>query len=75
MKHEAFFVRDEVKVKDAIADPLITDDTGLITCYYGESGSLQDELKARLPHIGPIYKRDNAYVFTLVEKDCHNNSV
>ena len=31
--------------------------------YYGASGGLADELVARIPHTGPIYKNDNAAVY------------
>ena len=36
--------------------------------YYGASGVLADELVARLPHTGPIYKNDNAAVYQKIEE-------
>ena len=71
----SYILREEADVEDETADPLMTDDVGVTNCYYGKSGSLQDELQARLPHTGPIYKSDNASVFTLVEKACRNTTV
>ena len=43
--------------------------------YYGESGSLHDELVARLPHSGPIYKCDNKSVYLKIEKATRGTSV
>ena len=71
----SYILREEADVEDETADPLMTDDVGVTNCYYGKSGSLQDELQARLPHTGPIYKSDNASVFTLVEKACRNTTM
>ena len=43
--------------------------------YYGASGGLADELVARLPHVGPIYKNDNAAVYHKIEKAARGTSV
>ena len=43
--------------------------------YFGSSGSLQDELIARLPHTGAIFKNDNATVFMMIEKASRGTSV
>ena len=43
--------------------------------YYGASGGLYDELVARLPHIGPIYKNDNAEVYQKIEEATRGTSV
>ena len=43
--------------------------------YYGASGGLADELVARLPHTGPIYKNDNATVYQKIEEAARGTSV
>ena len=43
--------------------------------YYGASGGLADELVARLPHIGPIYKNYNAAVYQKIEEAARGTSV
>ena len=43
--------------------------------YYGASGCLADEVVARLPHIGPIYKNDNAAVYQKIEEAARGASV
>ena len=43
--------------------------------YYGAIGGLGKELVARLPHIGPIYKNDNAAVYQKIEKAARGTSV
>ena len=43
--------------------------------YYGASGGLAEELVARLPHIGPIYKNDNAAVYQKIEEAARVTSV
>jgi len=47
---------------------------GVQGTYYGESGSLVEELIARLPHNGPIFKNDNATVFQKVEEAARGTS-
>ena len=42
--------------------------------YYGESGSLVEELIARLPHEGPIFRNDNATVFQKIEEAARGTS-
>ncbi len=69
-----YVLRDEATVPDQDLDPLGTN-AGKIDSYFGESGSLQDELVARLPHSGLIYKHDNASVFLLIEKATRNTSI
>ena len=65
----AYVVRDDVAVPTEDDDPLEANS------YYGASGSLLDELIARLPHTGAIYKNDNATVYMLVEKAARGTSV
>ena len=43
--------------------------------YYGASGGLADELVARLTHIGPIYKNDNAAVYHKIKEAARGTSV
>ena len=43
--------------------------------YYGASGGLANELVARLPHIGPIYKNDNSAVYQKIEEAARITSV
>ena len=43
--------------------------------YVGASGCLHDELIARLPQSGPIYKHDNATVYSKIEKAARSISV
>ena len=43
--------------------------------YYGSSGSLRDELIARLPHIDAIYKIDNVTIYMMIEKASRGTSV
>ena len=64
-----YVLREESKVPTEVEDPLDGDD------YFGKSGCLHDELEARLPHKGPIYKHDNTSVFLLIEKAARNTSV
>ena len=65
----SYVLHDNVGVSSEIDDPLLPN------TYYGSSGSLFDELTARLPHTGPIYKNDNATVFMLIEKAVCGTSV
>ena len=59
-----YVLRENAAVEDEGLDPLGANAaTGIINSYFGNSGSFQDELIARLPHLGPIYKQDNASVF------------
>jgi hypothetical protein len=65
----AYVLRDEVDVPSEIDDPLENN------TYYGESGSLIEELIARLPHEGAIYKNDNATIYMMIEKCARGTSV
>ena len=56
----SYVLCDDVGVPSEVDDPLLPN------AYYGDSGSLLDELHARLPHTGSIYKTDNATVFMLI---------
>lgn len=64
-------LRDDAAVKSEQSDPLTSHVTanpaqntpGIQGTYYGESGSLVEELIARLPHSGPIFKNDNTMVY------------
>ena len=64
-----YILRENSAVPTEIDDPLEENS------YYGESGSLNDELIARLNHTGPIYKNDNTSVFMKIEKASRGTSV
>ena len=57
----SYVLRDDPAVPPEVDDPLQNDE------YYGQSGSLMDELVARLPHAGPIFKNDNASVYMKIK--------
>ena len=65
----SYVLRDDPEVPDEANDPLQA------TSYFGASGSLHDELTARLSHDGPIYKNDNCSVFLKIEKASRGTSV
>jgi hypothetical protein len=65
----AYVLRDDEDVPAEGDDPLV------LNAHYGASGSLHDELIARLPHEGPVYKNDNTSVFLLIEKATRGTSV
>ena len=64
-----YVLRDDPTVPLEANDPLDAH-----SCF-GISGSLHDELVARLSHIGPIFKNDNTSVFMKVEKATRGTSV
>lgn len=65
----AYVLRDAVEVPSEIDDPLLDQS------YHGSSGGLLDELIARLPHTGAIFKNDNGTVYMMVEKAARGTSV
>jgi hypothetical protein len=65
----AYVLREDEDVPDEGDDPLANN------AHYGASGSLHDELIARLPHTGPVFKNDNTSVFLLIEKATRGTSV
>ena len=62
-------------LRDGPIVPLEGNDPLDQNAYYGASGGLTDELVARLPHIGPIYKNDNAAVYQKIEEAARRTSV
>ena len=56
-----YILRDEPIVPLEGNDPLDQN------AYYGASGGLADEIVARLPHKGPIYKNDYVAVYQNIE--------
>ena len=64
-----YVLRDEPIVHLEGNDPLDQN------AYYGASGGLADELVARLPHIGPIYRNDNTAVYQKIEEAARGTSV
>ena len=65
----AYVLRENNAVPTEADDPLHANS------YFGASGSLLDELIARLPHTGAIYKSDNATVYMAIEKAARGTSV
>jgi hypothetical protein len=63
-----YVLREDPTVPTEANDPLGQD------AYFGASGSLIDELIARLPHTGPIFKADNATVFMKIEEAARGTS-
>ena len=64
-----YVLRDEPIVPLKVNDPLDQN------AYYGASGGLADKIVARPPHIGPIYKNDNAAVYQKIEEAARGASV
>lgn len=64
-----YVIRDEPTVPTEVADPLLQNS------YHGASGSLIEELTARLPHTGPIYRNDNKTVYMKIEEAVRGTSV
>ena len=64
-----YVLRDEPIVPLEGNDPLDQN------AYYGASEGLAYETVARLPHIGPIYKNDNAAVYQKIEEAAIGTSV
>ena len=75
-----YVLRENPTVKSEEEDPLTPHVNatqgvqGVQGTYYGESGSLVEELIARLPHDGPIFKNDNATVFQKIEEAARGTS-
>ena len=55
--------------------PSEVDDPLLHNSYHGTSGSLQEELLARLAHTGPIYRQDNSSVYLKIEEAARGTAV
>ena len=64
-----YVLRDEPDVPAEDEDPLMNNQ------YYGVSGSLHEELIARLEHSGAIFKNDNTSVFLKIEKATRGTTV
>lgn len=62
-------------VRDISEVPAEADDPLEANSYYGSSGSLLNELVARLPHTGPIYRNDNATVYMKIEEAVRGTSI
>ena len=71
----SYVLRDASEVPSELNDPLISNDAGTIVSYYGESGSLLEELIKRLPHSGPIFLNDNSTVYGKIEEAVRGTSV
>ena len=64
-----YVIRENEAVPSEIDDPLDANS------YFGQSGSLIEELIARLPHTGPIYRNDNATVYLKIEEAARGTKV
>lgn len=58
-----YVIRDDVAPPDELEDPLVNG-----KACYGSYGSIIDELIARLTHADPLYKSDNASVYSMMEE-------
>ena len=57
-----YIIRDVAVPPNEVDDPLVTGKA------YGSSGSIIDELIARLDHADPLFKSDNASVYSMMEE-------
>lgn len=57
-----YVVRENPAIPDEAADPLLQGKA------YGQSGSVLDELIARLDHNDPLFKSDNSSVYSMLEE-------
>ena len=57
-----YVIRDKVTLPTEVEDPLLAGKS------YGSSGSVLDELIARLKHDDPLFKADNAAVYSMLEE-------
>ena len=55
-------------LRDSTEAPGEEEDLFLLNTYYGQSGSLLEELIERLPHKGPIFNNNNATVYIMIEQ-------
>ena len=75
-----YVLRDKVVVPPEAADPLEAyvpatgNNLSVPGAYFGTSRSLMEELVARLPHTGPIYRNDNATVYQKIEEAARGTS-
>ena len=64
-----YVMRDNTDVHGEDKGPL------LVNTYYGQSGSLLEELIERLPHEVPIFKNNNDTVYMVIEQAVWGSSV
>ena len=62
----SYVICDEANVQNEAVDPLLPG------CAYGISGSVTEELISRLNHVGPLYRSDNALVYSLLDQATRN---
>lgn len=55
-------------IRESDGVPAEADDPLTLGCAYGTSGSVTDELISRLSHIHPLFKTDNASVYSKLEQ-------
>ena len=61
----AYVLRKEAAVPSEMDDPLNSNE------YFGESGGLIEEMTARIPLTGSLYKSDNKTVYLHIDKACN----
>ena len=62
----SYVIREDANVVPEVNDPL------LAGCAYGSSGSVLEELILRLNHTGPLFRSDNALVYSLLDEATRN---
>ena len=65
----SYVLRENEAVPTEVVDPLGAN------AYFGTSGSLHEELNARLSHDGPFFRHDNTSVYMKIEKAARGTSV
>ena len=55
-----YLIRDTVEIPDEASDPL------QLGCSYGQSDSVLEEMIARLDHFNPLFKSDNASIYSMM---------
>ena len=64
-----YVLLDNTKVPGEDKDPL------LLNTYYGQSGSLLEELVDCLPHEGPIFNNIDSTIYMIIEQAVQGSSV
>ena len=58
----SYIIRDKLIFENEVDDPLLPDKS------YGKSGSLTDEFIQRIVHNSPLYRSDNATLYSMLEE-------
>ena len=57
-----YIIRDTVEIPDEASDPL------QLGFPYGQSDSILEDIIARLDHVTPFFKSDNASIYSMMEE-------